>query len=297
MMNNLNNSDSKENIKVMVRVRPLIERELGKSNLIRIEDNEMLVTFSKEVKQFSYDHIANENSSQYEVFEKTAKPIVDSVLQGYNGTIFVYGMTGSGKTYTLLGNTYSVSNFSNYNDGNMSKMSSTNFQNESSGIDHKGILPLSIEYLFHQIKQKEENDNNIGTTTLSCYYLEIYKEGLYDLLDEFSVNKQLQIRENTNKSMVVDGLIKLPMESVETALNHVKKGSRNRHVGYTNMNSESSRSHAVFSIYLENKSTTHDNKVRTMKSVFHFIDLAGSERQSATDSVGERLNEAQKINK
>jgi len=279
-------SDTKENIKVLVRIRPKLEREYDLCNQIRVEENFMLVQSNKETKQFSFDHIATENSSQYDVFEKTAKPIVDSLLMGYNGTIFVYGQTGSGKTHTLLGNNYSISDYSLENALKLSIL-----QND---VEHKGILPLSIEYLFNLINDQNENANR---TKLTCSYLEIYKEGLYDLLDNFTVNKQLQIRESTNKSMMVEGLLKIPMTSVEMALDIVKKGSLKRHVGSTSMNSESSRSHAVFSIYLENKSNTKENKVRTKKSVFHFIDLAGSERQSATDTVGDRLNEASKINK
>ncbi len=285
MLSNLPNlTDNRENIKVIVRQRPKLEREYDPCNFMQIEDNAIFVQNNKETKQFSYDHIATEKSSQYEVFENTAKPMIDSLLMGYNGTIFVYGQTGSGKTYTLLGNNYSVSNYC----PDFSKLSIP-----TNELENKGILPLSIEYLFNQIK--EQADNII--TKISCSFLEIYKESLFDLLDSFTVNKQLQIRESFNKSMIVDGLLKVPMTSLEEALDLVKKGSRNRHVGSTNMNTESSRSHAVFSIYLENKSNTLENKVKTKKSVFHLIDLAGSERQSATDAAGERLSEAQKINK
>jgi len=279
---NKDNKENRDNIKVLVRVRPKIDRECDMCNQIRIEDNTFLVLNNKETKKFSYDYIATEKASQYEVFEKSAKPIVDSVLMGYNGTIFVYGQTGSGKTYTLLGNNYSISNYCQDNNSKLSIIPE---------VENKGILPLSIEYMFNQVHAENMNTN------LSCSYLEIFKEGLFDLLDSVSINKQLQIRENSNKSMVVDGLLKLPMSSVEMALELVKKGSRKRHVGKTNMNSESSRSHAVFSIYVENKSSTREKKIKTKKSVFHLIDLAGSERQSATDSIGERLNEAQKINK
>ena len=125
--------------------------------------------------------------------------------------------------------------------------------------------------------------------------MEIYLEQISDLLDVNS-NKQLNIRDLPD-SVIVEGLTKLSVASAEDALNLVLKGSKLRHVCNTSMNSASSRSHAVFSIYIENKTKTTANKIKTKKSVFHLIDLAGSERQSTAQTKGINTKEAGIINK
>ena len=102
LTNNL--TDSKENIKVIVRIRPKIEREFDQGSYIKVDGNSIITNVKNETKQYTYDYIATEDSSQSEIFEQCARNIADSTLQGYNGTIFVYGQTGAGKTYTIIGN-------------------------------------------------------------------------------------------------------------------------------------------------------------------------------------------------
>ena len=262
-----------ENIKVIVRIRPMKDPFHQKS-ILKIDDSTLqIVTEKREFKTFSYDFIADEDSEQSLIFEKGGKVICDYVLQGYNGTIFVYGQTGAGKTYTLLGPKYTNE--------------SDEKRNYSSADD--GILPRVIDYLYDRISYRTEDDITIFVT-----FLEIYNEVLSDLLEPN--NKGINIREDENKQMVVDNLSKIKISNANEALNLLLKGSKNRHVAPTNMNKESSRSHAVFSIYIENKSKFND-KVKTVKSAFHLIDLAGSERQKMTETVGVRIKEAGNINK
>ena len=206
-----------ENIKVIVRIRPMKDPFHQKS-ILKIDDSTLqIVTEKREFKTFSYDFIADEDSEQSLIFEKGGKVICDYVLQGYNGTIFVYGQTGAGKTYTLLGPKYSNE--------------SDEKRNYSSADD--GILPRVIDYLYDRISYRTEDDITIFVT-----FLEIYNEVLSDLLEPN--NKGINIREDENKQMVVDNLSKIKISNANEALNLLLKGSKNRHVAPTNMNKESS---------------------------------------------------------
>ena len=290
-------NESKENIRVIIRIRPRIDREQNQQcSYLQIDGNTIYATTPKnELKQFTYDYVATELSSQSDLFENSARSICDSVLEGYNGTIFAYGQTGSGKTYTLLGPHYSSHQSANTSieDINTSDI----FKDES-----LGLLPRVICYLFELkgIRANVSNANNNNTSSANysfyCSFLEIYQEQISDLLDANS-NKTITIRDLSN-TIIIDGISKLKISSAEEALSLVTKGTKLRHIAPTGMNKESSRSHAVFSIYVENLiKTPNDKKVKTKKSVFHIIDLAGSERQKMTEAVGERIKEAGIINK
>ena len=138
-------NESKENIRVIIRIRPRIDREQNQQcSYLQIDGNTIYATTPKnELKQFTYDYVASELSSQSDLFENSARSICDSVLEGYNGTIFAYGQTGSGKTYTLLGPHYSSHQSANTSieDINTSEI----FKDES-----LGLLPRVICYLFEQ---------------------------------------------------------------------------------------------------------------------------------------------------
>ena len=268
-------NSNNDNIKVIIRIRPTKDSFHQKS-LAKLDDtNLQIVTDKRELKNFTYDYIADEDSDQALIFDKGGKEICDYVLQGYNGTIFVYGQTGAGKTYTLLGPRYS-------NDSEEKKLYS---------FSDDGILPRVINYLFDQLNNEVGSDVSVYIT-----FLEIYNEVLSDLLDP-NTSKNVNIREDEkNKQMIVENITKIKINCANEGLKHLLKGSKNRHVAPTNMNKESSRSHAVFSIYIEIKSKL-DEKIKIVKSVFHLIDLAGSERQKMTETVGNRTKEAGSINK
>ena len=291
---------NKENIRVIIRIRPTIAREENdQCTLLHTDGNSVYINTQKnskkDIKQFIYDYVASQNSSQEELFINCAQPICDSVLEGYNGTIFAYGQTGSGKTYTLLGPFYSLQNEHKNLNGTIDDENKKDTQIEDIPVvqdESFGILPRILYYLFDKCKQNENT-----TYKFSCSFLEIYQEQLSDLLGVTN-NINLIIRDNAN-GVFIEGLNKLKISSTEEALSLVLKGTKLRHIASTGMNKESSRSHAVFSIYIEaaSKMEAGGKNVKMKKSVFHIIDLAGSERQRTTHATGKRIKEAANINK
>ena len=335
--NSINNRD--ECINVVVRIRGKTKDETGKCSLLNILDSN---TVQVENKIFYYDYVANMNSTQEELFQHCAKRICDNSLNGYNGTIFAYGQTGSGKTFTLLGNNITkyienkvrdnfsldntnldINDLSQDNDiinmsmnngtSNLKRLSTTGNSNINININNNqnmysydiddqgiGLLPRIIYYLFQNINnQKNENVD----FKLKISYLEIYQENISDLLNPDST-RFVQLRD-IGSSIILDGLRKLIISSPEEALRYIIQGSKLRHTASTLMNNQSSRSHAVISIYIEktispkinNLSPNTRTRSKIQKSVFHIIDLAGSERQNKTGTTGERTREAGSINK
>lgn len=265
-------SDQKDNVKVAIRVRPLNDRERSEATKTSVTLSEVQNTLSIEVKfeqkSFSFDYVATDNISQAEIFDVIGKPIADSCLSGYNSTIFAYGQTGAGKTFTILG------------------------PSQDPEDSQRGLLPRCFEYIFNSIEEiKLKHDIQF---LIKCSYLEIYQEQINDLLDPSPQN--LQLREDMKRGVYVEGLIEDVVGDIAETRNLLRIGTENRHVGSTSMNKESSRSHSVFTLTVESKEVKNGvNKFITSR--FHLIDLAGSERQKATDCAGERLKEAGMINK
>ena len=266
--------DSKDNVKVAIRIRPLNEKESqeGSKSCISVQDSQknLIIDLKAEKKYFTFDYIASEDSSQQEIFEQIGKPISNSCLSGYNGTIFAYGQTGAGKTFTILGSSSELS------------------LSDSS----RGLLPRCFEYIFSSISEESLLTNT--KFLIKCTYLEIYQEQIIDLLDPNPHN--LQLREDIRHGVYVEGLIEETVNNLSDTLSILKLGTQNRHVGCTSMNKESSRSHSVFTLIVESKEC-RDGISNFRTSRFSLIDLAGSERQKATDCAGERLKEAGMINK
>ena len=325
--NRISSNNNDENINVIVRIRGRKNDENGPCTQLNLLDNKSIQV---ENKTYFYDYVANMNSTQEEMFQHCAKRICDNSLKGYNGTIFAYGQTGSGKTFTLLGpnitkyseikinNNFSVDNInvemndlsqdndsislsmndnnSNYrlnrkNDNENPNQNLYNYDINDQGI---GLLPRIIYYLFNN-SQKTENEE----FSFKISYLEIYQETISDLLNPDST-KFVQLRD-IGSTIILDGLRKLTINSPKEALRYIIQGNKLRHTASTLMNSESSRSHAVISIYIEKKISQRTNNAnirsKIQKSVFHIIDLAGSERQNKTGAFGERTREAGAINK
>ena len=263
---NLNNDD---NINVLIRIRP--KENNSSSNLLNIYDNKIITSNIS----YQFDYIADENSSQNEIFEHCAKKICDYSLEGYNGTIFAYGQTGNEEDISM-----------NDINANCNNKTSSNINLDDESI---GLLPRIIYYLFNNTN----NNNSNNSYTFRISYLEIYQESLSDLLNPES--KNLTIRDVKGK-IIVDGLRTFLLNSPEEGLKYVTQGTKLRRIACTKMNEESSRSHAIISIYIEN-SIKEEDGIILKKSVFHIIDLAGSERQNKTGALGERVREAGAINK
>ncbi|ORZ31702.1 P-loop containing nucleoside triphosphate hydrolase protein [Catenaria anguillulae PL171] len=214
-------------------------------------------------KQFTFDSAFDWNSQQIDVYNKTALPIVESVLNGYNGTIFAYGQTGTGKTFSMEG----VRNIP----------------------ELRGIIPNSFEHIFSHIRSA-----GAGVKFLvRASYLEIYNEEVRDLLASGAT--KLELKEHPESGIYVKDLSSFVVKDVEEIDKLMNQGNKNRSVGFTEMNARSSRSHSIFTITIE-MSEERDGKECIRMGKLHLVDLAGSERQSKTGATGDRLKEATKIN-
>ena len=294
------NSQGDESIRVIVRIKGRTSDDLKeKSTFFKVTDNNSILIESKK-KVFSFDYVGNEYSTQNDIFEHCGKKICDYSLEGYNGTIFAYGQTGSGKTYTLLGqnitNKYENKNNISTNNNNGSNITEQDIEmNDNNEFDYEindekiGLLPRILYYLFKN-RAKLENEENKFIFKIS--YLEIYNDVIKDLL--YPDNKEKVKLIDLNGILELKNLRKLIISSPDEAIKYIIDGNHFRHTGSTLMNSESSRSHAIISIYIENN-MIKENKIK--KSVFHIIDLAGSERQKKAGTSGESIREAGSINK
>ncbi|XP_077411545.1 kinesin-like protein KIF15 [Vanacampus margaritifer] len=268
-------SGDSDSIKVFVRVRPLTKRtglttDGDQTLCLKVTSPNTIRLLSKpEPRTFTYDHVADMDTSQDSVFSNVAKNIVESCMNGYNGTIFAYGQTGSGKTFTMLG----PSELDNFTD------------------ELRGVIPRSFEYLFFLINREMSQSK---TFLCKCSFIEIYNEQIFDLLDTASAS--LFVRENIKKGVFVEGAVEKFVSSAAEAYQVLSRGWRNRRVASTSMNRESSRSHAVFTMTLESKESINE-VVNIRMSQLNLVDLAGSERQKDTHSEGSRLKEASSINR
>lgn len=236
------------------------------------EDNPMqrfsrsVVPKTKRVKDqtFAFDRIFDENTSQGEVYESTTRNLLDSVLDGYNATVFAYGATGCGKTHTITGT-----------------------------AQQPGIIFLTMQELFERIAETTEDK----VTEISLSYLEIYNETIRDLLVPGGSKGGLMLREDANQTVSVTGLSSHSPQNVQEVMDMIMRGNECRTMSPTEANATSSRSHAVLQINLAQKDRNASvNEPHTMATL-SIIDLAGSERASATKNRGERLIEGANINK
>ncbi|KAI4335052.1 hypothetical protein L6164_013735 [Bauhinia variegata] len=265
------------NVQVLIRIRPLSTMEKlsqGYGRCLRQESAQTLVWVGHPESRFTFDHVACEALSQENLFKVAGVPIVENCLSGYNSCMFAYGQTGSGKTYTMMGEIK---------------------ETEGSLTDDSGITPRVFDYLFLRIKAEEESrmDGKLRYSC-KCSFLEIYNEQITDLLEPSSTN--LQLREDMKKGVYVENLTEHSVGTVNDVLKLLLQGNANRKVAATHMNSESSRSHSVFTCIIESRwekdSLSHFRFAR-----LNLVDLAGSERQKSSFADSERLKEAANINK
>ncbi|XP_059615557.1 kinesin-like protein KIF13B isoform X4 [Phlebotomus argentipes] len=272
-----------DKIKVAVRVRPFNRRELelGTQCVVEMEGQQTILhnvtsmdkMDRKQPKTFAFDHCffstdydASHFASQETVFDSVGRDILDNAFQGYNACIFAYGQTGSGKSYTMMGTG-----------------------------DNKGIIPRLCDELFYEISHRQTPDLSYK---VEVSYMEIYNEKVHDLLDPKPNKQSLRVREHNVLGPYVDGLSQLAVTSFLDIDSLMAEGNKSRTVAATNMNAESSRSHAVFSVVLTQTLTDRDTNVSGEKvSRMSLVDLAGSERAVKTGAVGDRLKEGSNINK
>ncbi|XP_033209116.1 kinesin-like protein KIF13A [Belonocnema kinseyi] len=272
-----------DKIKVAVRVRPFNRRELelGTQCVVEMSGEQTILQHPltmenidrNKPKTFAFDHCfysldpsMEKFASQEVVFDALGRDILDNAFQGYNACIFAYGQTGSGKSYTMMG----------------------------SG-ENKGIIPRLCDNLFDMIAKQQSSELSYK---VEVSYMEIYNEKVHDLLDPKPNKHSLKVREHNVLGPYVDGLSQLAVTSFQDIDNLMTEGNKSRTVAATNMNSESSRSHAVFSVILTQTLTDPKSGVSGEKvSRMSLVDLAGSERAVKTGAVGDRLKEGSNINK
>ena len=271
---------SKEELKIYVRVRPFLERELRTGSDFPITDisetkkdlhvYEFVVNALKshseirdmlknpkyyQVHNFAFDHVFDEKSSQDEVYQVTSQKSIDFFLKGYNATILAYGQTGTGKTHTIEGS-----------------------------ANEPGIVYRVLEDVLKLTKSMKK-------TKLSASYLQIYNENLSDLLTEKNT-KTLDMKKDKQSGVYVENLTEKSIDSLDQAYQIIKQGSNMRFTAKTMSNDQSSRSHAVFILKLERSVSPKE----TVVSRLYLVDLAGSERITISGVSGTRLEEAKKIN-
>ncbi|XP_044742970.1 kinesin-like protein KIF17 [Chrysoperla carnea] len=277
---------AEENVKVIVRCRPMNKRELDLNcrAIVQMNGCEVKLTNPNDkncpTKQFTFDSVYDMKSATENLYNDICYPLVESVLEGYNSTVFAYGQTGCGKSFTMEGS---------------STPSST-----------RGIIPRALEHIFEAISVASD----VKFLALVSY-LEIYNEQIRDLLmPSEKLNSSmsgLPLKEIPNEGVVVQGLSTHPVHNIQECENLLRIGSKNRIIGTTLMNQNSSRSHSIFTISVEQISKNNcisqnsleckmDDQQHIKKGKLNLVDLAGSERQTKTGATGDRLKEATKIN-
>lgn len=261
-----------ESVKVVVRCRPLNDREkaLNCKMVVSIDSSHCQCFIEKPgaseepPKQFTFDGAYYMNHSTEQIYNEIAYPLVEGVTEGYNGTIFAYGQTGSGKSFTMQGVLDPPS--------------------------QRGIIPRSFEHIFETIQCAENTKFLVRAS-----YLEIYKEEIRDLLAK-DTKQKMELKEHPEHGVYVRDLSMHTVHSVGECERIMDQGWRNRSVGFTLMNKDSSRSHSIFTIHLETCNTDAAGEEHLRAGKLNLVDLAGSERQSKTGATGDRLQEATKIN-
>jgi len=260
-----------EAVKVIVRCRPMnsrekdlkskpcvfMEQKMSQCSTVNVKDP------AAQPKTFTFDGTYYTDSTTEQIYNEIAYPLVEGVLEGYNGTVFAYGQTGCGKSFTMQG-----------------------VHNPAS---QRGIIPRSFEHIFEAIDSSENMKYLVHAS-----YLEIYNEDIHDLLGP-DAKKRLDLKEHPDKGVYVPDISLHSVHTTAECEALMEKGWKNRATGATLMNADSSRSHSIFTINVEMMQTTgSDQHIR--KGKLNLVDLAGSERQAKTQATGDRLKEATKIN-
>uniref|UniRef100_A0A8D0CWK1 Kinesin family member 21A n=1 Tax=Sander lucioperca TaxID=283035 RepID=A0A8D0CWK1_SANLU len=251
-------------------------------------------------KAFTYDHVFDMDTQQESIYTHCTESLIEGCFEGYNATIFAYGQTGSGKTYTM-GTGFDV-----------------NIEE-----DELGIIPRAINHLFRGVEERRQTASEQGKPVpefkINAQFLELYNEEVLDLFDstrDIEARKQrsnIKIHEDANGGIYTVGVTTRTVTSAAEMIQCLKLGALSRTTASTQMNAQSSRSHAIFTIHLcqvrvcspDNDDNVTDNRLansseinefETLTAKFHFVDLAGSERLKRTGATGDRAKEGISIN-
>ncbi|CAI9116148.1 OLC1v1017224C1 [Oldenlandia corymbosa var. corymbosa] len=292
-MENHEHKDASQCVRVAVNVRPLVTPELlvGCTDCVTVVPGEPQVQIGSHA--FTFDYVfGSAGLPSSRIFDECVAPLVEALFHGYNGTVLAYGQTGSGKTYTMG---------TNYN-----------------GEEHQGgVIPKVMETIFSRVEAMRESTEFL----IRVSFIEIFKEEVFDLLDQNSqafpkadgtssakptgpARVPIHIRETVNGGITLAGVTEAEVRTKEEMSSFLLRGSVARATGSTNMNSQSSRSHAIFTISMEQKRMSScstgqadDFGDEILSAKLHLVDLAGSERAKRTGADGLRLREGIHINK
>lgn len=277
----------KNSVKVCIRTRPT--QSFAQNNLLIDEEhNTIQVKLSHEEDEtpgvlnnkqnsfkFKYDHVFH-NSSQTAVYDLYARDIVQGTVDGINGAVMSYGQTGAGKTFTMLG--------------------------DAQSYEHRGVAPRAISQLFSEINSRIELEFRV-----SCTYMEVYNEKIFDLLSDLSspdlATDYTIAEEKDGRGTFVRGLAEVEVKDEHSALNLLFSGGLSRTIATHKLNKQSNRSHSIFTIYLQQRQRSGVSE-RVVHSKLHLVDLAGSERlkktmDSADGAMGDEVTrkESMSINR
>ncbi|XP_044530853.1 kinesin-like protein KIF21B [Gracilinanus agilis] len=289
-------------VKVAVRIRPQLSKEKieGCHICTSVTPGEPQVLLGKD-KAFTYDFVFDLDTWQEQIYTACVGKLIEGCFEGYNATVLAYGQTGAGKTYTM----------------------GTGFDINTSDEEH-GIIPRAIAHLFRGIAQRKRQAQEQGVPgpefKVSAQFLELYNEEILDLfdstrdLDSRHRKSNIKIHEDANGGIYTTGVTSRLISSQEELIQCLKQGALSRTTASTQMNVQSSRSHAIFTIHLcqmrvcaqpdlvndevpgLTDGTAPTNEYETLTAKFHFVDLAGSERLKRTGATGERAKEGISIN-
>ncbi|KAL3678138.1 hypothetical protein R1sor_021094 [Riccia sorocarpa] len=278
MMRTIKAPESKQatTLLVAVRCRPITAKEKDKSrDILRVVDDKVVVVLdpdtnkeyldrvqgrSKE-KRYAFDIAFGANATNKDVYQITVSNMVERVVEGLNATVFAYGATGSGKTHTMAGTP-----------------------------EDPGLMVLSLQAIFNLIS-KQEAEHEFDVT---CSYLEVYNEVIYDLLEPNS--QHLELRDSPDQGITVFGLKRIQVSSAEKILELLNQGNARRKTESTDANATSSRSHAVLEIIVKRKQRNM-YRAQVLQGKLALVDLAGSERASETNNAGQKLRDGANINR
>ncbi|XP_055795512.1 kinesin-like protein KIF21B isoform X7 [Salvelinus fontinalis] len=289
-------------VRVALRIRPQLAREKieGCHICTFVTPGEPQVMLGKD-KAFTYDYVFDMDSCQDSIYADCTEKLIEGCFEGYNATIFAYGQTGSGKTYTM-GTGFDV----------------------NIGEEELGIIPRAVTHLFRGIEQRQQAAKEQGRPVpefkINAQFLELYNEEVLDLFDSTrdlearTQKSHVKIHEDANGGIYTVGVTTRTVASEAEMMQCLKLGAMCRTTASTQMNVQSSRSHAIFTIHLcqvrvcasDNDNNETDNNVangnseleeyETLTAKFHFVDLAGSERLKRTGATGDRAKEGISIN-
>jgi len=264
-----------ESIKVIARCRPLLPHESQSSfQCIKVNPslNEIIITkgpdsLPDENKSFCFDEVIDPNSTQQSVYESGAFQLIESLMEGYNGTIFAYGQTSSGKTFTMMG--------------------------VPEDSDLKGIIPRCFDHIMNIILAASEMKYMVR-----CSFIEIYNEEIFDLLKMEKNRPKLELRHSPSTGFFIKDMTQILVNSREEMMKVLRIGNKNKKMGETAMNANSSRSHTLMIVNVESvESLENSDKMRITQSKLNLVDLAGSERVGKSGIKNDvSMKECTKIN-